>query len=73
MGGRGASSGNGIRKGNYEYTKNGANVSIKVLDVKKDEILVQLAGYGPNGSFFNGNKVTATPKSELIKGMKKKK
>lgn len=74
MGGRGvrSSSGNAIRKGNYEYTKNEANLSVKVLDVKKDKILVQLAGHGPNGTFFSGNKVITTSKSELIKEMKKK-
>ena len=72
MGGRGASSGGTIKAGDYEYTKGGANMSIRVMDVKGNKILARVAGYGPSGGFFNGNIVEATPDSEMIKGMRRK-
>lgn len=72
MGGRGASAGGTIKTGNYEYTKDGANMEIRVMDVKGNKILARVAGYGPNGSFYNGNLVETTPDSKLIKGMRKK-
>ena len=74
MGGRGASStsGNTIQKGDYSYTKNGADLAIRVLDVKGDKILARVAGRGPSGGFYSGNLVETNPNSEMIKGMKKK-
>lgn len=73
MGGRGASSGNGISKGDYTYTKGGANLAIRIMDVKGNKILAKVAGTGPSGGYYNGNLIEATPNSEIIKGMKKKK
>lgn len=73
MGGRGASAGGSIKTGNYEYTKGGASMSIKIMDVKGNKILARVGGVGPNGAIFNGNLVETTPNSEMIKGMKRKK
>ena len=72
MGGRGASSSSKIKAGDYEYTKGGANLLIKVMDVKGNKILARVAGNGPSGGFYNGNLVETTPNSEMIKGMRKK-
>lgn len=72
MGGRGASSSSKIKTGDYEYTKDGSNLLIKVMDVKGNKILARVAGYGPSGGFYNGNLVETTPNSEMIKGMRKK-
>lgn len=73
MGGRGASAGSIIKTGDYEYTKGGANLAIRILDVKGNKILARVGGVGPNGAMFNGNLVEATPDSEMIKGMRRKK
>lgn len=73
MGGRGANVSNTkVTKGDYTYTKNGANLTIKITDVKGNKILAKVAGYGPNGAFFDGNIVTTTPESEMVKGMRRK-
>lgn len=73
MGGRGASAGNTIAKGEYTYTKQGFDLAIKIEDIKGNKILARLAGKGPGGVYYSGDIVTATPDSEMIKGMKRKK
>lgn len=61
-----------ITKGDYTYTKNGANMTVKVLDVSGDKVLIRASGKGPNGGFFDGSPQTASINSPLIKGMIKK-
>lgn len=72
FGGRGANSSSVIKKGNYTYTKNKSNLSIQVLDTSDGKILAKIAGYGPNGSFFDGTPREIGKNSPLAKGMKKK-
>lgn len=71
MGGRGASTGKRIKNGDYKYTKNGANLSIKVVGTKNGKILLQAAGFGPSGGFLDGTLTEVNPNAEIIKGMKK--
>lgn len=72
MGGRGANSGNSIAKGEYTYTRRGFDLAIKIEDIKGNKILARLAGKGPGGVYYSGDIVTATPDSEMIKGMRKR-
>lgn len=69
FGGRGASS-SGITKGNYLYTRNGANLSVKVLDVSKKGVLIETSGTLANGQIMEGKR-TAGFNSPIIKNMVK--
>lgn len=52
--------------------RGGANLAIRIMDVKGNKILARVGGVGLNGAMFNGNIVEATPNSEMIKGMRRK-
>ena len=68
-----SSSGTNIKKGGtYTYNKNGINLSIKVLDIKGNDILISETGIGPGGAEFNDNRIVVNKNAEVIKGMEKK-